>query len=413
MSVKWDELFSERALRMKSSAIRELLKLTEQPDFISFAGGLPAPEVFPVEAIERATVTVMREHGAQALQYGLTEGYTPLRELIATRLNHDGMKVTSENIMITTGSQQALDLLGKIFINHDDFILTESPTYLGALQAWNSYQAAYLTIPTDDDGMITDGLEQLLQNHPKFIYALPNFQNPGGFTMNGERRNELVRLSAKYNVPIVEDDPYGELRYEGEPLPSLLALSATFYSGSNYYTGNVIRLNTFSKILAPGLRLGWVVAAPEVIFKLAQAKQGADLHTSSLNQFLAYELLQSGFLDQHIHIIRQTYRERRDVMLQSLQDFFPEGVRWTKPKGGMFLWVRLPEGMDSSELLKIAIERKFAFVPGRSFFPNGGGENTMRLNFSNSTPQKIREGIRLLGELLKEHISQPIPSVVS
>jgi 2-aminoadipate transaminase len=396
MPLNWESEFAGRTGKMRGSAIRELLKLTEQPDFISFAGGLPAPEVFPVEEVERVSAKVLNEHGAPALQYGLTEGYTPLRQVLAERLN-----VEVENVLITSGSQQALDILGKIFIDPGDYVVTESPTYLGALQAWNAYEAAYVTVPADHDGMITSELEKTFTLNPKFIYALPNFQNPGGFTMTLERRQELLRLATEHNLPIVEDDPYGELRYSGEPLPNLLELSKAG-SSERLYNGNVIRLSTFSKILAPGLRLGWVVAAPTVISKMVQAKQGMDLHTSSFNQIVACEMLASGYIDEHIKIIRATYTARRDAMLEALDEYFPPAVNWTKPQGGMFLWVILPEGFDTTELLKAAIERKVAFVPGRSFYPNGGGENCMRLNFSASSPEKIREGIRILGRLLVE-----------
>jgi 2-aminoadipate transaminase len=347
------------------------------------------------------------------LQYGPTEGYRPLRELIARHSARSGLEISPDNILITSGSQQALDLLGKVFINPGDHILVEAPTYLGALQAWNAYGAEYQVVPMDEDGMNTDELEAALRAGPKFIYVLPNFQNPTGVTLALERRKRLVALADQYGVPIVEDDPYGQLRYEGEHLPGVVVLDGKDRDhGEFVYRGNVIYLSTFSKILAPGLRLAWVVAPPEVIRKLVQAKQGADLHTATFNQMVAYEVARGGFLDRHIELIRRVYRERRDVMLAALEEHFPSGVRWTHPQGGLFLWATLPEGMDSAPVLAAAVAQQVAFVPGTSFYPTGGGANTMRLNFSNATPEKIREGIARLGRVLHEQLAAtPAPSV--
>lgn len=403
MQTPWDHRYAQRTQRMGSSVIRELLKFTEKPEIISFAGGLPAPDVFPVDEFRRACDKVLVDVGPQALQYGTTEGYEPLREMIARHSARYGIKVTAENIMITSGSQQALDLLGKILINPGDRILVESPTYLGALQAWNAYGAEYVAVPSDEHGMITEALEEALRAGPKFIYVLPNFQNPTGVTLSMERRRQLIDLADRYGVPVVEDDPYGQLRYEGEHLPSVVVLDGEFRSNSDpCYRGNVIYLSTFSKILAPGLRLAWVVAPPEVIRKLVQAKQGADLHTATFNQMVAFEVGHGGFLDQHIKLIRKVYGERRNVMLGALDSYFPPGVDWTHPEGGLFLWASLPEHMDTSELLKVAVQNNVAFVPGAPFYPCGGGENTMRLNFSNATPEFIREGILRLGKAIKE-----------
>jgi 2-aminoadipate transaminase len=390
---------------MSGSVIRELLKLTEQADVISFAGGLPAPEVFPVAEFTDAADRVLHDFGAKALQYSPTEGYLPLREMIARHTERFGLHITPDNIMITSGSQQALDLLGKVFINPGDRILVESPTYLGALQAWNAYGAEYVAVPLDEDGMDTDALECALRVGPKFIYALPNFQNPAGVTLAMERRRRLVEMADRYGVPIVEDDPYGQLRFEGEHLPALVVLDGCgLHNGDFCYRGNVIYLSTFSKILAPGIRLAWVVAPPEVIGKLVQAKQGTDLNTATLNQMVAYEVARGGFLDEHMQLIRRVYRERRDAMLDAMQRHFPHGVHWTRPQGGLFLWVTLPQGMDSTELLRAALKEKVAFVPGASFHPGGGGQNTMRLNFSNATPEKIREGIARLGGVLHDSL---------
>ena len=403
MHTPWEDRYAHRTKRMGSSTIRELLKLTEQPDIISFAGGLPAPDVFPVEEFAAACDRVLLLHGAQALQYGTTEGYLPLREQIARHTNRYGIQVGPDNIQITSGSQQALDLLGRIFINRGDRILVESPTYLGALQAWNAYGAEYVPVPIDKQGMITDHLDNALRSGPKFIYVLPNFQNPSGVTLALERRKILVELADRYGVPIIEDDPYGQLRFEGDHLPSVVSLDDRYRNnGGNNYHGNVIYCSTFSKILAPGLRLAWIVAPTEVIRKLVQAKQGADLHTATFNQLVAHEISRGGFLDEHIKFIRKVYRERRDVMLAAMDRYFPPEVDWTQPAGGLFLWGTLPQELSAEVLLKDAVEQKVAFVPGGSFHPRGGGENTMRLNFSNATPEMITEGIRRLGALLHE-----------
>lgn len=403
MQTPWEYRYAHRTKNMGSSVIRELLKLTEQPDIISFAGGLPAPEVFPVKEFREACNAVLDQHGAQALQYSTTEGYLPLREMIARHNARYSVDVTAENILITSGSQQALDFVGRLFVNRGDYIVVESPTYLGALQAWNAYGAQYISVPTDENGMIVDELEEALRKGPKFIYVLPNFQNPSGSTLSLERREKLIELADKYGVPIIEDDPYGQLRYEGEHLPSVVYLDSQFRGpNGGHYSGNVIYLSTFSKLLAPGLRLAWVIAPPEVIRKLVMTKQAADLHTSSFNQYVAYEVGKGGFLDEHVKVIRATYKERRDVMLEMMEEMFPSEVSWTHPQGGMFLWGILPEGMDAADALKIAIERKVAFVPGAAFHANGGGANTMRINFSYASPDTIREGITRLGTVLKE-----------
>lgn len=409
MHTPWDHRYAQRTQRMGSSAIRELLKLTEKPDIISFAGGMPAPDVFPIDEFREACERVLKDFGAQALQYSTTEGYLPLREMIARHTARFGLEVTPENILITSGSQQALDLLGKVFINPGDRILVESPTYLGALQAWAAYGAEYVTVPMDKDGMVTDALEAALRSGPKFIYVLPNFQNPTGVTLSSERRHQLIELADQYGVPIVEDDPYGQLRYEGDHLPSVVVLDSQFRDNCEVcYRGNVIYLSTFSKTLAPGLRLAWVVAPPEVIRKLVQAKQGSDLHTSTFNQLVAYEVSHGGFLDRHIHLIRKVYRERRDVMLAAMDSYFPPGVDWTQPEGGLFLWGTLPEEMSSADVLKDAIEQKVAFVPGGAFYPCGGGHNTMRINFSNASTENIRAGILRLGQVLKAKMGENI-----
>ncbi len=404
----WSERFAQRTQRMTSSIIRELLKLTEKPDVVSFAGGLPAPDVFPFAEIEAAADRVLREQGKTALQYAPTEGYLPLRELLVRHMSRYGIKVTPANVMITSGSQQGLDLIGKLFINPGDRILTESPTYLGALQAWSAYQADYLTVPIDDEGLDVGRLEAQLRGGPKFLYILPNFQNPAGVTLSLERRRRLVELANHYGAPIVEDDPYGQLRYEGEHLPPLVQLDAEFHGcghGECDFTGNVLYLSTLSKTLAPGLRVAWIVAPESVITRLVQMKQGADLHSSTFCQMVAYEVAKDGFLDRHVRRIRSVYGERRNAMLEACARHLPQGVRWTEPAGGLFLWLTLPAGSDSTALLKSALaEEKVAFVPGASFFPRGGGETTCRLNFSYSAPDLIEEGIRRLGNVIRRSL---------
>jgi len=406
METLWDHRYAQRTQRMAGSAIRELLKVVEDPEVISFAGGFPAPDVFPIKEFKAACLKVLDEQGPQSLQYGATDGYLPLREMIARHTARYGIEVTPENILITSGSQQALDLLGKIFINPGDRILVESPTYLGALQAWNAYGAEFIPVPFDENGMITDALEERLRVGPKFMYVLPNFQNPTGVTLSFERRLALIELAERYGVPIVEDDPYGQLRYEGEHLPSLSVLDSQSRNQNTCYSGNVIYLGTFSKTLAPGIRLAWVIAPPEVIRKLVLAKQGADLHTSTFNQMVAYEVSHGGFLNEHVKFIREVYHKRRDVMLDTLQEHMPAGVKWTHPSGGLFLWVTLPENVDAKDLFKEALEKKVAFVIGAPFFPQGGGENTMRLNFSNAAPEKINEGISRLGDSVKNYLEK-------
>lgn len=408
MAIPWKSRYAQRNQRMGRSIIRELLKLTAQPDVISFAGGLPAPEIFPVERCQEAACALLARAGSTALQYGPSEGYMPLRQFICDLMRHYGINAEPANVMITTGSQQALDLVGKLLINPGDRVLVEEPTYLGALQAWNAYQAEYMGVPIDDTGLRTDLLEDALRVGPKVMYVLPNFQNPGGTTLSLERRHELVRLSNKYGVPVVEDDPYGALRFSGEHIQPLIALDADYQTASGLnghgdVAGSVIYLGTFSKTLAPGLRLGWVVAPVDVIDQLVMGKQGTDLHTSMFDQMLAYEVAKDGFLEQHIQKICRVYGERRNVMLQALERYFPEGCTWTRPEGGLFLWARMPEGIDTTKLLSMAVAHKVAYVPGMAFYADPTrGRNTMRLNFSNAQPAQIEEGIRRLGGLLHE-----------
>lgn len=400
--LNWAPHFSTRVQRMRSSAIRELLKLTQQPDIISFAGGLPAPELFPLREVEEACRYVIRSEGDRALQYGPTEGYLPLREWLATSMHKYGVPAVPDNVLVTNGSQQALDLIGKVFIDPGDFVITSRPTYLGAIQAWNAYGARYQTVDLDDDGMVVDQIEEAYEQAvresgrpPKFIYVLPNFHNPAGTTLPLERRQRLAEIATRLDLPIVEDDPYGALRYEGEDIPPVCT----------YAPERTIYLGTFSKTLTPGLRLGWIVC-PEVLMKrFVLAKQGADLHTGTFAQFVANDICQRGFLKPHVQRLRRVYKERRDTMLEALAEFWPEGCSWTHPQGGLFLWARVPESIDTTEFLERAVGEKVAYVPGVNFYPNGdGGFNAMRLNFSYSPPDKIVEGIRRLGIALKKEL---------
>jgi len=397
MQNTWASRYTRRATAARSSAIRELLKITQRPEVISFAGGLPAPEFFPIDEVQRASAKVLAEQGRTALQYSSTEGYLPLREFLAADLKRHGIVAGPENVLLTSGSQQALDLIGKLLIDPGDLVVVESPTYVGGLQAFNLYEAEYWGVPVDDEGLQTDMLEEALKARPKLLYILPNFQNPSGVSMSLRRRQKLVSLAAEYGIPVVEDDPYSELRYEGEPIPPLLRLSQE----------NVIYLNTFSKTLSPGLRLGWIVAPAEVITKLVQLKQGTDLHTSGFNQMIAYEIASSGFLEGHVNQLRDVYRERRNVMLEALKEFFPLEAAWTHPQGGMFLWITMPAGIDCRDLLSAAVKDNVAFVPGNSFFPDAESNSRhMRLNFSNATPERIKEGIRRLSLVAHQQIEQ-------
>lgn len=398
-TTNWDGILAERATRMRSSIIRELLKFTLLPDVISFAGGLPAPAAFPVRDFLDACEWVLSHDAERALQYGPTEGLPPLKDYLIETMAKYELPAVRENILFTNGSQQALDLIGRLFIDKGDKIITGCPTYLGAIQAWNVYDPEYVTVELDDYGMRADLLQQALEANPgvKFIYVLPNFHNPAGTTLPLERRHRIVELAVEHGAFIIEDDPYGELRYEGADITPIFAL----------HKENTIYLSTFSKTLAPGLRLGWIVAPEEVIGKLVHAKQGTDLNTSTLVQHLAYDLCQRGLIKAHVKRIRRIYHERRDVMLQAVEEHFPPEVSWTRPMGGLFLWARLPDGMNAEDLLKVAIEEKVAFVPGHAFYPGGSdGHGCMRLNFSYSSPDLIEEGIKRLGRAICKMMDQ-------
>lgn len=390
--------FSNRANLLTSSAIREILKVTTRPEIISFAGGLPSADGFPIPELQQAFDKVLANNGREALQYGPTEGYTPLREWVAKKLSTDEVKIDTHEVLIVSGSQQALDLLGKLFIDKGSKVLVESPTYLGALQSFSVFEPTYVSINTDDGGLIPAEISASKSEGARFVYALPNFQNPTGRTMSTERRQDLVERCAKAGIPIVEDDPYGELRYAGSHLPSLLHLGRKVGA-------TVIRLGSFSKVLAPGLRLGYIVAPVAIIDKLVQIKQATDLHSSSITQMAVYEAIKSHFLEIHLPKVRDLYKKQCQYMLDAMQEHFPDSVKWTRPEGGMFIWVTLPEHMDAQQLLNKAIERKVAFVPGEPFYAASEPQrNTFRLSFVTVSKDRIDEGIATLGQLIQEQI---------
>jgi len=386
---------------MQRSALRELLKLTARPEMISFAGGLPAAELFPVEQVRQAADAVLGRKGGQALQYGETEGLGELRDWIAAKFSRPNLSVSRSNVIVVSGAQQGLDLIGRVLLSEGDGVIVENPTYLAALSAWRPLGVRFLAVRGDADGLRVDELDTLLVQRPKLLYTVPNFQNPQGTTLSAERRGRLVALLREHDVGLIEDNPYGELRYEGAAPPNLLDLDAgiAVQDGSG---SNVVYVGTFSKVLAPGLRVGWVIAPSDVVEKLVQAKQAADLHTSSLSQHIVCELLKTGVFERQIPLLCAAYGERRDRMLAALERCFPTGAAWTRPAGGMFLLVTLPGGVDAGALLERALLRQVAFVPGREFHLDGQGRSTLRLNFSNAGPEQIDEGIRRLGELLDE-----------
>lgn len=376
---------SQRAQKLTSSAIREILKVTERPEVISFAGGLPSPDTFPVERLRENTQRVLMETPTAALQYGPTEGYMALREWIAAKYG-----ASPANVLVTTGSQQALDLLGKVLVDPGSRVLVETPTYLGALQAFSLSEPQFVSVPSDDEGPIASELKPELTKGARFMYCLPNFQNPTGRRLPVERRRALVNIASERGLLVLEDDPYGALSYKGDALPSLHSLNpdAVVYMGS------------FSKVLAPGLRVGFLIAPEALHRKLVQAKQAADLHTPSFTQRIVYETIKDGFLDEHIPLIRKLYADRCNVMLDAMSRHFPTGIEWNRPEGGMFIWVKLPSSLDSRVLLEQAIAENIAFVPGAPFFANEPQPNTLRLSFVTVPPERIEKGIAILGALL-------------
>ncbi len=383
---------ARRAARMSPSIIREILKVTERPGIISLAGGLPAPDTFPVQAMREASERVLRDHPREALQYAASEGFGPLREWVAAELAGQGMKVDPSQVLITSGSQQGLDLVGKVLIDAGCTVAIESPTYLGALQAFTPFEPEFVTVPCDQDGPIVGELS--VAKGARFLYMLPNFQNPSGRCVPAARRVELVRAARELSLPIVEDNPYGDLWFDAAPPP---ALASQWPEGTVY-------LGSFSKVLAPGLRLGYVVAPAELSPKLLQAKQAADLHTPGFNQRVVHEVIRDGFLRKHVPSIRALYKTHRDAMQQALQKHMPAGCRWNAPSGGMFFWVEGPSALDAVTLLPKAVEAGVAFVPGAAFFADHPQKNTLRLSFVTVPPEKIDRGIELLGKVLRETV---------
>lgn len=391
--------FAKRMEALNGSEIRELLKLIEKPEVISFAGGLPAPELFPIEEMKEISRIVLEESGTQALQYSTTEGFQPLREQIARRMNSKNKtNVTKDDILITNGSQQGLDFAGRVFLNEGDVVLCESPSYLGAINAFKSYGSKFIEVPTDKDGMIMEELEKILEvtENVKMIYVIPDFQNPTGITWTLERRKKFIEIISKYEIPVLEDNPYGELRFEGESLPSLKSMDKK---------GLVIFLGTFSKILCPGYRLGWTCASQNILKKFIFVKQVADLQASSISQIEVSKFIDLYNLDNHVKKINEVYARRRDLMLETMKEEFPEGVEYTYPEGGLFIWVELPKHLDSRIIRKDCLANNVAYVPGGSFFPNGGTENCFRLNYSNMSDDRIVEGIKRIGLVLRKYMA--------
>ncbi len=389
---------ARRAERMNPSVIREILKVTERPGILSMAGGLPSPLSFPVEAMREASERVLRDHPQAALQYAASEGYAPLREWVAAHLRGQGIEAGADQVLITTGSQQGLDLIAKVLVDAGAPVAVETPTYLGALQAFSPCEPTFVSVTGDAEGPLPAALEALRHDAPgcRFFYVLPNFQNPTGRLISEVRRVALVAAAQRAGVPLVEDNPYGDLWYDAPPPASL---TSRWPEGSLY-------LGSFSKVLAPGLRLGYLVAPRALYPKLLQAKQAADLHTSGFNQRLVAEVLRDGFLDRHTPTIRARYRLQRDAMQAALQRSLPPGSEWQAPQGGMFFWLRLPEGCDAAELLDAAVARGIAYVPGAAFFAHAPDRRTLRLSFVTLSTQEIDDGVAVLGQVVREHLDR-------
>lgn len=390
--------FSDRVNAIKSTVAGDILKLTEQPDMISFAGGLPAEETFPKEEIQKAAMLSLEQGGEKALQYGISAGFLPLRQKIAKRMNSVyKTDLNEENILMTNGSQQALDLIGRLFCNHGDTIVVEKPTYLGAIMAFNLTEVNYQEVDMDQEGMDIAALEKALQENDRIrlIYVITDFQNPTGLTWSLSRRKAFMEIVNKYEIPVIEDNPYGELRFHGEFLPSLKALDTK---------GLVLSLGTFSKTFAPGMRLGWIAASKELIGKCDLLKQGMDLSTAPFTMRVANAWLENFDFEGHVASIRELYKKRGEAMVKALETHLPEGFTFTKPDGGLFCWVTMPKHMNSLEILRICIDRKVAFVPGDVFFASPGNSNYFRLNYSCSDEVTIEEGIKRVCQVLKENM---------
>ncbi|HTX43800.1 MAG TPA: PLP-dependent aminotransferase family protein [Methanocella sp.] len=395
-----ENIFADRMHTVRKSFIREILKVTEDPSIISFAGGLPNPRSFPVEEVSAAAVKVLKEDGTAALQYSTTEGYLPLREYIAGRYGRYGIKADASEILITTGSQQGLDLIGKVFLNKGDRVAVERPTYLAAIQSFGMYEPEFVDIPLQEDGIDVEAMANVITG-VKLLYAVPSFQNPTGITYSHEKRRQVSETLKGNDAVFVEDNPYGDIRFMGEDLPPM----------KHYLDGDVITMGTFSKTISPGMRLGWLYASGGpasggIMDKLITAKQAADLHTSYFVQRVVYRYLADNDVEKHIKYIQGLYKKQRDAMVSAIGQYFPEGVQYTRPEGGMFLWVTLPEGVSSMDLFDLALKQKVAFVPGQAFFVDGSGRNTLRLNYSSSDEARIEEGIRRLAGAMERLIAE-------
>ena len=402
--VESSQMFSNRTKKMKTSEIRELLKLTQKPGIISFAGGLPNPKAFPTEATRNIINEILDDTGENVLQYGSTEGVNLLRDELAKMMTKRGMEVERDDILITHGSQQALDLLSKVLLDPEDTIIVGSPTYLGATGAFRAFQAKMETVEVTETGMDMDKLEKKVNElircgcKPKFVYLVPTFQNPSGATIPAENRKRLIEIAEEYDLLIVEDSPYSHLRYEGEEMPHMMSIDDN---------DHVFRMETFSKILAPGFRIAWCTGPSELIDKMVIAKQATDLCTNPFGQYIAYKYISEGFIDKHIKKIKKLYNKKRLTMLETMKDHFPEEARWTKPKGGMFIWATLPKDINTRDMFEKAIKKDVAYVVGDAFFVEDKGYNTMRLNFTHSSEEEIKEGIKRLAEVIKEEMKGP------
>ena len=386
--------FADRLKNMSGNVIREILKLISQPDMISFGGGMPSADAFPIEDVKKIMTDIVSTADTNILQYSASEGYAPLREYVAGWLEEKGIKALPEEVLILSGSQQGIDLMAKSFINVGDSVIVENPTYLAALQIFKTYEAQFTIADVDAEGINIESLRKALetnQERNKLLYLVPTFQNPTGLTMSAQRRQEVMELVTNYEITVIEDDPYGSLNYSGEKIPALKSFDKN---------GQSVYLGSFSKIISPGLRVGFAVGPKEIINKMVIGKQATDVHTSNLSQMIVYEFCKRGLLAPHIDRINSGYKEKRDLMLKCMEEYFPAEVKWTTPAGGLFIWAEMPQGVSTVKLLEEAIKEKVAFIPGNSFFASGGGENTMRLNFSNASPESIEKGMKKLGGVI-------------
>ena len=391
--------FANRVMDIKGSEIRESYKIMSLPGMISLAAGSPDPKLYPIEELKDVAIRA-RNKGTAAFSYMATEGYGPLREKIAARMQEKmNVDCKTENIMILTGSQQGIEMSAKVFVNEGDYIACESPSYMGAFTAFNTYLPEYVGVPTDEEGMLPEELDKILTENDKvkMIYVIPNFQNPTGHTWTLERRKAFMEVVNKHEIPVIEDDPYGQIRFEGEDIPTLKSMDTK---------GLVVYLGSFSKILVPGYRVGWVCASDEIFQKYYLVKQGLDMHSTASVQVEINEYMEIYDLDQHIEKIRATYKKKKDSMLEAMKESFPKSVTWSKPEGGLFVWVTLPEGKNAKELLNVCIEHKVIFISGSAFYPDGGGENTFRMSFASMDQQVMVEGIRRIGEAMKEFLRE-------